>query len=71
MEAYLGHAEMGGGALGGKVAHGIQLLRGSGHGRLEGGDLSKPALFSGLVQPVGQIGVDLLQPRQLGRVNSE
>jgi hypothetical protein len=46
--------------------HGIELLGCRGHGRLDRGDLAHPTLLSGFNEPVGEIGVNLLQPWQLG-----
>lgn len=33
------------------------------------GFLAEPALLLRLLQPVGEVGVDLFQPRRLGRVD--
>jgi hypothetical protein len=67
--AYLGHAEVRGGAAGGEFTHGLQFLRGGGQGGLDRGDLAEPALVPGLLKAIEEIGVDLLQARHLGRVN--
>ena len=56
----LGHAEVHGGAAGGEFADGPQLLRGSGQGGLDRGDLTEPALLFGFLEPVAQVGVDFL-----------
>ena len=49
-------------------AHGFELLRRGRHRGLDRGDLAHPALLPGLSEPVGEVGVDLLQPWKLGRV---
>src|SRR5215472_14813267 len=69
--ARLGHAEVHGSAAGGEFTHGRQFLRGSSQGGLDRGDLAKPALVPGFFEPVEEVGVDLLQPGHLGRVNPE
>jgi hypothetical protein len=53
------------------VAHGFEFLCGGGQGGLDRGDLAEPALFSGLPEPVAEVGADLFQPRYLGRVDAE
>jgi hypothetical protein len=57
------------GRLAAGSAHGFELLGCGRHGRLDRGDLAHPALLFGLLEPVGEIGMDLLQPRQLGGIN--
>jgi hypothetical protein len=56
---------------GGEFVHGLQFLCGGGQGGLDRGDLAEPALFPRLPEPVAQVGVDLFQPRLLGRVDPE
>jgi hypothetical protein len=53
------------------LAHGGQLLRGSGQGGLDRGDFTEPALILGFLETVGQVGVDLFQPWHLGRVDAK
>ncbi|WP_405192944.1 hypothetical protein [Streptomyces anulatus] len=53
------------------LAHGLQLLRGGGHGGLDGGDLAKPALVPGLLGAVDEVGVDLLEAWHLGWVHEK
>jgi hypothetical protein len=65
--ADFGDAEVNSCAAGG--AHGFELLFGGGHGGLDRGDLTHPAVLLGLPESVGEVGVDLLQSRELGRVN--
>ena len=69
--ADVGHAEVEGGAADGESAHGLQLLRGGGHGGLDRGDLTEPALIFGFLEPVAEVGMDLFQPRNLSWVNAE
>ncbi|WP_190172017.1 hypothetical protein [Streptomyces mirabilis] len=52
-------------------AHGFELLGCGGHGGLDHGDVVEPALLLGLLETVGEDGVDLLQPGQLGLVALE
>src|SRR5258707_12659427 len=66
-----GHPEDGGGAARGELPHGFEFLRGGGQGGLDRGDLTEPALLPGLLEPVAQAGVDLLQPWGLSRVDPE
>ena len=54
---------------GGEAAHGLEFLYGGGQGGLDRGDLAKPALFSGLLVPVAEVGADFFQPRHLSWVN--
>jgi hypothetical protein len=61
------HAEEDSRVAGG--AHGFKLLGCGGHGGLDRGDLAQPALLLCLREPVDKVGVDLLQPRQLGWIN--
>jgi hypothetical protein len=58
-----------GGRLRCTIAHGLQFLRGGGHGGLDRGDFAEPALVLGLLEAVDEIGVDLLKAWQLGWVN--
>jgi hypothetical protein len=57
--ADVGHAEVDGGAVDGEFVHGCQLLCGGGQGGLDRGDLAEPALVSGFLEPVAEVGVDL------------
>ncbi|MCW2917647.1 MAG: hypothetical protein JWN52_5715 [Actinomycetia bacterium] len=52
-----------------ELPHGFQFLAGGGQGGLDRGDLAQPALLFGLLEPVAQVGVDLLQPWHLGGVD--
>ena len=65
----LGHAKPDRDVAACLLAHGLQLLFGGGHGGLYRGDLAKPALLLGLLKSAGEVGLDVLQPRQLGWVN--
>ena len=53
------------------LPHGLQFLRCGGHGGLDRGDLAEPALFLGLLEPVGEIGADLFQARHLSWVDPQ
>src|SRR6266568_8859255 len=50
-------------------AHSVELLGCGRHGGLDRGDLAHPALILDLLETVGEVGVNLLQSRQLGRVD--
>jgi hypothetical protein len=52
-------------------AHRVKFLGCGGHGRLDRGDLAQPALFGGFPEPVEEVGVDLLQPRDMSWVDSK
>ena len=52
-------------------SHRFELLRGGRHGGLDRGDLAPPTLLFGLGEAVCEVGVDLLQPWQLGWVYSK
>ena len=67
----IGHTEVNAGAPGGQVAHGVKFLGGGGQGCLDRGDLAEPALFPCFLEPVAQVGVNLLQPGHLGWVDPE
>ena len=62
----VGHAEVDGGVLGGQLPHGGELLPGCGDAGLDRGHLAEPALLLSLAETVEEVGVDLLQARQLG-----
>ncbi|MET7312183.1 MULTISPECIES: hypothetical protein [unclassified Streptomyces] len=49
----------------------MELLGCGGHGGLDRGDLTEPALLLGLLETVGEVGVDLLQSGQLVWVDPE
>ena len=49
----------------------MEFLRSGGPGGLDRGDLAKPALVFGLLEPVAEIGADFFQPRHLSWVNAE
>jgi hypothetical protein len=61
----------GGGATGRWAAHDLQLRCGGGQGGLDCGDLAEPSLVLGLLESVGEVGVDGFQARYLGWVNPE
>jgi hypothetical protein len=63
------HAEIGDSVLDRRQAHRIQLLLRRSQGGLDRGDFAEPALFLGLIEPVDQIGVELLQSWQLAWVD--
>jgi hypothetical protein len=65
------HAEMDGGVLGGQLPHCGELLPGCGEAGLDRGHLAEPALLLGFAETLEEVGVDLLQARQLGRVRPE
>jgi hypothetical protein len=52
-------------------AHSFKLLGCGGHGGLDRGDLAEPALLLGLAESVGEVGVDLFQPRDLSWIDSK
>jgi hypothetical protein len=59
------------GASGGEAAHGFKFLCGCGHGGLDRGNLTEPALFPGFLEPVAEVGVDFFQSWHLSWVNSK
>lgn len=66
------HAEVNARARGsGGVAHGFKFLCGGGQGGLDRGDLAEPALVLGLLEPVGEVGANLLQARLLSWVDPQ
>ncbi|MFY4716955.1 hypothetical protein [Streptomyces sp. LaBMicrA B280] len=56
---------MNGGVPGHEIAHGGELLFRGGEAGLDRGDLAKPSLLLGLLEPVVQVRVDLLQAGHL------
>jgi hypothetical protein len=64
MDRRIEHAEVHGGVAG--CAHGLEFLGGGCHGGFDRGDL---ALLLGLLESIGEVGVDFLQSRELGRVD--
>jgi hypothetical protein len=65
------HAQLDGSTANGRLAHRRELLCRGGDGGLDRGDLAELALFLGFLEPVDEVGVDSLQPRDLGRVDPE
>jgi hypothetical protein len=61
------HSKVDGCAAG--SAHGFKFLCCSGHCGFDRGDFAQPALLLSLLEPVDEVGVDLLQSGLLGWVN--